>query len=59
MEWRSSNRNFSPSLDRRVPSLGYTRGNVAWMSLEANRIKDNASAETLSKLLNYVQMIPT
>jgi hypothetical protein len=37
----------SPSLDRFVDARGYVRGNIAVMSLKANRIKNDASAEEL------------
>jgi hypothetical protein len=33
----------SPSLDRRVPSLGYTRGNLCWISNKANVIKQDVT----------------
>jgi hypothetical protein len=33
----------SPSLDRIVPSLGYTKGNVIIVSMLANMIKTNAT----------------
>ncbi len=29
----------APELDRIIPSLGYTKGNCAWVSSKANRIK--------------------
>jgi hypothetical protein len=31
----------SPSLDRRIPSLGYVRGNVCWISDKANTLKQD------------------
>lgn len=36
---------FSPSIDRLVPSLGYTKGNIIVVSELANRIKSNATPE--------------
>lgn len=45
----------SPSLDRIVPELGYVRGNVAVISMRANRIKSDANAEELAAVLSYVQ----
>ena len=44
----------SPSLDRIVPSLGYTKGNVLVISGEANRLKSNATLEQLKRLVSYV-----
>lgn len=58
MLWASINRNLLPSLDKRVPGLGYVPDNVSWISLEANRIKDNASIETLSRLVEYMKKPP-
>ena len=37
----------SPSIDRVVPTLGYTKGNVAIISDMANRMKNNATKEQL------------
>jgi hypothetical protein len=34
-------------LDRKVPGLGYTSGNIRWVSARANRIKDNATLPEL------------
>lgn len=45
--------NASPSLDKVVPSLGYVPGNVRVISVEANRLKDANTVETLTALLAY------
>lgn len=45
----------SPSIDRIVPSLGYTKGNVRIISYRANRIKCHASREDLEKILDYMR----
>ncbi len=37
----------SPSLDRIVPELGYVKGNIRVISLQANMMKSNASQEEL------------
>lgn len=37
----------SPSLDRIKPELGYVPGNIRWISMRANRIKDNATGDEL------------
>lgn len=34
-------RRNSPSLDRRTPALGYVRGNLCWISNQANLIKQD------------------
>lgn len=45
----------SPALDRLVPSLGYTKGNVVYISARANRIKYDASVEELRQVLKFVE----
>ena len=42
--------NTSPSLDRIIPDLGYVPGNVAVMSLRANRLKYNATYTEIYRL---------
>lgn len=44
----------SPSLDRFIPSLGYVKGNICVISLRANRIKNNATAEELMTVAKWV-----
>jgi hypothetical protein len=48
-------RNTAASLDKIIPHLGYVKSNVIWMSLEANRIKDNASLEVLKRLVRLME----
>lgn len=45
----------TPSLDRRVPSKGYVKGNVCVISWRANRLKSDASLEELESLVNYLK----
>lgn len=48
----------SPSIDRIVPSLGYVKGNVIVVSIQANRIKSNAAPHEILKVANfYVQLL--
>jgi hypothetical protein len=47
----------SASLDRTIPSLGYVKGNVVVMSLQANRLKYNATLADLRKLTTYLERI--
>lgn len=47
----------SPSLDRLIPYLGYTKGNVKVVSMKANRIKSNATSAELEAVLDYVKKI--
>lgn len=41
-------------LDRLVPSKGYVKGNVRWISRRANRIKSDATIDELKKILKYM-----
>lgn len=47
----------SPSFDRINPALGYVPGNVQIISWRANRIKNNATADELLKIGNYLKSI--
>lgn len=44
----------SPSLDKIVPKKGYVRGNVAWISHKANRIKSDATKEEVKKIYDWL-----
>jgi hypothetical protein len=55
-----ANSRYSPSLDKKDPNLGYTKGNVAVISMIANNLKGNASyaevkifSKNILKYLNY------
>jgi len=39
-----TNSRYSPSLDKKEPHLGYTKGNVAVISMLANNLKGNATS---------------
>lgn len=41
-------------LDRLHPNLGYTKGNVKWISGRANRLKSSFTKEELIKVLDYL-----
>ena len=46
----------SPSVDRRIPALGYVKGNVQVISLRANKLKsDCIDPEELRKVADYVE----
>jgi hypothetical protein len=40
----------SPTLDRKRPELGYTRDNIWVISYRANRIKNDATPEELTRI---------
>jgi hypothetical protein len=46
----------SPTLDRMDPAKGYVRGNVMVISARANRLKSNATAAEMRKVLSYLEM---
>jgi hypothetical protein len=46
--------NNSPSIDRIRPHLGYIKGNIAVISMRANRIKNDATFEEITKLQQWM-----
>ena len=58
MEWGGGKvtRN-SPSLDRIDSSKGYIKGNVAWCSVKANSIKQDASSDEIIKVGKWTKII--
>ena len=47
----------SPSLDKIIPSKGYVRGNVVWISYKANRIKQDGSAKEVMKVAKWLKKV--
>lgn len=47
----------SPSLDRIVPELGYTKGNVVVISYRANTIKSNATPQELEAIAAWLRRV--
>tara|TARA_S200002703_G_C3644148_1_gene197740 strand:+ start:45 stop:569 length:525 start_codon:yes stop_codon:yes gene_type:complete len=45
----------SPSLDRIVPEKGYTKGNVQVISMRANQIKTDATADEIMAVAKYMK----
>jgi hypothetical protein len=45
----------SPSLDRIVPQLGYTKGNIMVISMKANKIKSDVLLEDIEKVYLYLK----
>lgn len=50
-----TDRNSCPSLDKTIPSLGYTAANTRLISFKANRIKSDATIEEVRKVLAYLE----
>ena len=44
-----------PSIDRLIPELGYVKGNVFVMSLKANIVKNNGTAEEHEKIAAFMR----
>ena len=55
IEVLGEDRNRAASIDRLNPNLGYVPGNVAVISLRANRIKSDATIEELEKLVAWIR----
>lgn len=51
----AGDRNSAPSVDKMKPQLGYTKGNVAIISLKANRLKSNATAAELEAVARWMR----
>lgn len=47
----------SPSLDRINSQLGYLRGNVEWVSLRANRLKGDGTAEEHLRIAEWLETV--
>lgn len=47
--------NTSPSLDRIIPNKGYVPGNVAIMSMKANRLKSNGTLDEITKIYKWLK----
>jgi hypothetical protein len=45
----------SPSVDRIVPALGYVPGNIAIISVAANRIKSEATAPEIRAVADWLE----
>ena len=54
MEWGNREEiHSSPSLDRIIPSKGYMKGNVVWISMKANSIKQDATASEIHQVAEW------
>jgi hypothetical protein len=45
----------SPSMDRIVPDKGYVPGNVAIISMKANRLKSNGTLDEITKIYRWLK----
>lgn len=53
ISFNSKNRDYKATLDRLVPSKGYTKGNVSFVSQKYNRLKSNLTKNDLVLLLGF------
>ena len=51
---KGKTRQDTPTLDRILPELGYVKGNVAFLSYRANRIKDNGTMQEHYKIADWI-----
>lgn len=51
----SEDRETTPSLDRIIPSLGYTKDNIQVISMRANRIKNDGTLEEFKAIIKYLE----
>lgn len=52
---RECSGDYSPSLDKLIPKLGYIKGNVKVISNRANRIKSDGTAEEHEKIAKWMK----
>ena len=44
----------SPSLDRIIPEKGYVKGNIVWLSMRANAMKNDGTAEEHRRIADWI-----
>lgn len=52
---RGSDQSRLPSLDKIIPALGYVPGNVRFISMRANRMKQDITVDQAERLLAYLR----
>lgn len=52
LDW--NDRNSKPSVDRVIPSLGYVKGNICIISMKANTLKSDGTAEQHRAIADYI-----
>lgn len=45
----------SPTIDKKIPALGYTKNNIRVISFKANRYKSDMTIENVERLLEYLK----
>lgn len=53
----SGGRDGSPTLDRLIPALGYTKSNIAVISYRANRIKNDSNPTELRCVADWLEKV--
>lgn len=57
LEFGIRNADYSPSMDRVIPSLGYVPSNIRIISRRANAIKRNATLEEVRRVYEYMREV--
>jgi len=47
--------NLSPSMDRRIPSMGYTKNNTSLLCWRCNNLKRDAGIEELETIIKWMR----
>lgn len=55
LEIGRENKDSSPSLDKIIPEKGYVKGNIAVISLRANRLKSDGNLSEFKNIINYLE----
>lgn len=56
LDLSTKNKNYSPSLDKINPKLGYIKSNIRVISFRANRLKSDLTINEIKKLYEYVKL---
>ena len=51
----NTDRETTPSLDRIIPSLGYTKNNIQVISMRANRLKNDGTLAEFQAIVSYLE----
>lgn len=59
LKWQVGSRSpNTPSIDRRIPALGYTPKNITVVSWRANRLKNDGTAEEFHRIADWMDSWP-